>query len=123
MVKRKKRKWLSALSPLLLPVAVAGITGYLWARNVLEVRNSSGMAIDELTLTVCARHYTLSHLPEGETGKLTFYVTGDSNFQIRASLEDGTVLSSSFGRVTGGTGAFHNRPTITVRSNVIEGTQ
>ena len=123
MAKMNKKKLFGALSPLLIPLAVAGVTFFLWSRNVLVVRNSSGMTIDQLTLTVCARHFTLSHISEGETEKLTFYVTGDSNFQIRATLEDGSVLSSSFGYVTGGAGAFHNRPTITVRSNVIEGTQ
>lgn len=123
MVKINKKKLFAALSPLLLPLAVAGVTFFLWARNVLEIRNSSGMTVDTLTLTVCARHYSLSHIPDGETGKMTFYVTGDSNFEIRAVLQDGTVLSNSFGYVTGGAGAFHNRPTITVRSNLIEGTQ
>lgn len=81
------------------------------------------MILDECRLIVCGKPYTVSNISDGETAQLTFSITGDSNFQIRATLEDGTVLSTSFGYVTGGAGRYHNRATITVRSNVIEGTQ
>ena len=125
MVRAKinKKKLLAALSPLLILLAIAGFAGFIWTVNVVQVRNSSGMTIEEFTMTVCKKDYTLAHILDGEIGKLHFTVTGDSSFQMRAKLQDGTVLSNSFGYVTGGAGAYHNRVTITVRSNLIEGTQ
>jgi hypothetical protein len=125
MVRAKinKRKLLTTLSPLLILLAIAGFAFFIWTFNVVLVRNSSGMTLDEFTLTVCKKDYTLANILDGETGKLHFTVTGDSSFQMRAKLQDGTVLSNSFGYVTGGAGAYHNRVTITIRSNLIEGTQ
>ena len=61
------------------------------------VRNSSGMTLEEFTLTVCAKDYALADIADGETGKLNFTVTGDSSFQMRVKLQDGTVLTNSFG--------------------------
>jgi hypothetical protein len=122
-VRLNKRKLLTALSPLLLLLALAGFALFIWSANVVLVRNSSGMTIEEFTLTVCAKNYTLANVLNGESGKVKFTVTGDSNFQMRAKLQDGTVLTNSFGYVTGGAGAYHNRVTITVRPNLIEGTQ
>ena len=122
-VRLNKRKLLAALSPLLILLALAGFAFFVWTANVVLVRNSSDMTIDEFTLTVCAKDYTLADIADGETGKLKFTVTGDSSFQMRAKLQDGTVLTNSFGYVTGGAGAYHNRVTITVRPNLIEGTQ
>ncbi|MCP4450635.1 MAG: hypothetical protein GY809_04185 [Planctomycetes bacterium] len=81
------------------------------------------MTIDEFTLSVCKKDYTVADISDGETEKLHFTVTGDSTFEMRAKLQDGTVLSTHFGFVTGGASAYHNRITITVRSNLIEGTQ
>ena len=122
-VRRNKRKLLTALSPLLIFLALAGFALFMWTANVVLVRNSSGMTIKEFTLTVCAKDYALADIADGETGKLNFAVTGDSNFQMRVTLQDGTILTNSFGYVTGGAGAYRNRVTITVRPNLIEGTQ
>lgn len=118
-----KKKLLIALSPLLALLAIAGFAGFLWALNVVQVRNSSGLMIEEFTMTVCNRTHRLTNLSDGETGKIHFAVTGDSNFQMKAKLQNGTVLSNNFGYVTGGTGAYRNRITVTVRSNLIEGMQ
>ena len=122
-VRRNKRKLLTALSPLLIFLALAGFALFMWTANVVLVRNSSGMTLENFTLTVCEKDYTLANILDGETGKLNFAVTGDSNFQMRVTLQDGTILTSSFGYVTGGAGAYRNRVTITVRPNLIEGTQ
>ncbi len=118
-----KRKLLTALSPLLILLVIAGFAFLVWTFNVVLIRNSSGMTIDEFTLTVCNRDYTLANILDGEIQKLHFTITGDSSFEMRATLQDGTVLSNNFGYVTGGAGAYHNRVTLTVRSNLIEGTQ
>ncbi len=118
-----KRKLLITLSPLLALLAIAGLTGFLWTLNVVQVRNASGLRIDEFTMTVCNRTYTLTNLSNGEAEKIHFAVTEDSSFLMRATLQNGAVLSNNFGYVTGGTGAYHNRLTITVRSNLIEGMQ
>ena len=118
-----KRKLLITLSPLLALLAIAGLTGFLWTLNVVQVRNSSGLMIEEFTMTVCNKTHRLTNLSNGETGKIHFAVTGDSSFQMKAKLQNGIVLSNNFGYVTGGAGAYHNRLTITVRSNLIEGMQ
>jgi hypothetical protein len=112
-----------ALSPLSILVLVGGGIWFFWAQNVLLIRNASGKTIETFTLVVCNRSHHLEDVADGETTKLSFWVTGDSNFQIDVKFQDGTTLSSSFGYVTGGAGAFHNRATTTVRSHVIEGSQ
>ena len=122
-LKRNKRKLLIALSPVLVLLLIAGTAVFLWTLNVMEVRNSSGLRISEFTMTVCNRTHRFTNLSHGETRKIRFVVTGDSNFQMRATLQNGTVLSSDFGYVTGGSGAFNNRVTVTVRHNLIEGMQ
>lgn len=122
-VKINKRKLFAALLPLLILLAIAGFAGFLWTLNRVQVRNSSGQTIDEFTLTVCEKNYTLAHIPDGETGKLSFTVSRNSDLRMHVKLQDGTVLTNSFGYVTGGGGAYHNQFTITVRPNLIEGTQ
>lgn len=118
-----KKKLLIALSPVLVLLAIVGIAVFLWTLNVMEVRNSSGLRINEFTMTVCNRTHKFTDLSHGETRKIRFIVTGDSNFQMRATLQNGTVLTNSFGYVTGGAGAYNNRVTVTVRHNLIEGMQ
>jgi len=112
-----------ALSPLSILVLVGGGIGFLWAQNVLLIRNASGKTIEQFSLVVCHKSHQIENIADGETRKLSFLVTGDSNLQIDVKFQDGTTLSSSFGYVTGGVGAFHNRATTTVRSHVIEGSQ
>ncbi len=112
-----------ALSPLSILVLVGGAIWFFWAQNILLIRNASGKTIETFTLVVCHRSHQVKSVADGETRKLSFLVTGDSNFQIDVKFEDSTTLSSSFGYVTGGAGAFHNRATTTVRSHVIEGSQ
>jgi hypothetical protein len=121
--KINKTKLFITLSPLLVLLAIVGLACFLWTLNVVLIRNESGLTIDEFTLTVCGKSYTLENVPHGETEKFHFTVHGDSSFQMRATLPNGTVLSNNFGYVTSGAGAYHNRITVTVRSNLIEGTQ
>lgn len=118
-----KRKLFTLLSPLLIFLVIAGFTVFLWTLNVVQVRNVSGRMIDRFTLTVCEKDYTLENISDGETEKLHFKVTENSDFQIRVTLQDGTTLSNRFGSVTRNESAYHNRVTITVRSNLIEGMQ
>ena len=64
-VRISKRKLLKAVSPLLLLLALAGFALFMWTANVVLIRNSSGMTINEFTLTVCAKDYTLANISDG----------------------------------------------------------
>ena len=96
---------------------------WIWSRNVLEIENDSGKMAKVITVSVCGKIYRLEELPSGDSRRMSFDVTGDSDFQVDVSFTDGSEVEDNFGYVTGGAGAYHNRAKVTIRSHGIDGTQ
>ncbi len=83
--------------------------------NTLTVKNTSGVTAAQVTVKVCTRSYGFTNLNDGESKTGTFTVDGDSGFSVSASLSDGTtLLTNSFGYVTGGAGAYGNHAEIEI---------
>jgi len=102
---------------------VAGAWAWRWSRNVLVLENESGGMAKVVTVTVCGKSYRVENLHSGDAKRIIFDVTGDSGFQVDVSLEDGTELAENFGYVTDGFFGYHNRATVQIHKNGIEGKQ
>ncbi|MGA2799194.1 MAG: hypothetical protein ABSE63_16565 [Thermoguttaceae bacterium] len=104
-------------------IAVAAGVIWQWSRNLLVVDNTSGKTLSQITITVCGEKYHLADIAPGNSKTLAFKVNGDSGFKVDVVFEDRTTQSTTFGYVTGGPKGYHNRVTVRVGPEGIEGKQ
>lgn len=116
-----KKKTLVVLGAIAILTLAAGTWAWYWSRNVLVLENATDKTARVVTVTVCRMSYRVEDLAPGRTTRIHFEVTGDSGFQVDATLEDGTEISGNFGYVTGGAGAYHNRARVRIHETGIEG--
>lgn len=82
--------------------------------NEMVVTNNSGMAAKEVVVTVCGETHRFADIPDADSKSSHFTVKGDSGFQVDVRLVDGTSMSTNFGYVTGGGGAYGNHAEIEI---------
>ncbi len=105
-------------------VLALSVTACGKVQNSVTVVNNSGVKADRVTVTVCGQDVVFENLGAGKKASQGFSVTGDSGFIVSASLSDGAVVTSSFGYVTGGAGAYGNHAVIEIEPDkVINGKQ
>jgi hypothetical protein len=106
-----------------LSIAIAAGVIWQWSRNLLVVENASGKVATSVVVTVCGETYYLANIAPGNSKTITFKVDNDSGFLVDVIFEDRTTLSTSFGYVTGGAGANHNRAAVRIGTDNIDGKQ
>lgn len=80
----------------------------------MSVTNKSGATVQKVAVTVCGVAYDFADIPDGGSKTRRFSVKHDSGFQVNALLADGTTVTTNFGYVTGGGGAYGNHADIEI---------
>ena len=82
--------------------------------NDMVVTNNSGTAAQEVVVTVCGEIHRFADIPDAGSKSAHFRVKHDSGFQVDVRLVDGTSMTTNFGYVTGGGGAYGNHAEIEI---------
>ena len=99
---------------LAMVIACVALASCAKVENRMTVTNKSGDTVRKATVTVCGVAYDFTDIPDGDAKTQKFSVKHDSSFQVDALLADGTTLTTNFGYVTGGAGAYGNHADIEI---------
>ena len=83
-----------------------------FGRNRVVVVNSSGQAVEALTVDVCGERLSFDDLAPGAEAARTFRVHRDGRYVLSGRLADGTSVSAANGYATGG--MYGERPRFTL---------
>lgn len=95
----------------------------IWCPNTISIYNKSSKVITAIRVTVSEEHYKLNNISAGGEGQINFDIHTDSDFSVEVDFDNQTTLKHSFGYVTGGAGAYHNRVKIEIYDDKIVGNQ
>jgi hypothetical protein len=82
--------------------------------NEMVITNNSGIVAKEVVVTVCGETHRFVDIPDAGSKSAPFTVKQDSGFTVDVRLVDGTSMTTNFGYVTGGGGAYGNHAEIKI---------
>lgn len=85
--------------------------------NEMVITNNSGIAAQEVVVTVCGEIHRFADIPDAGSKSARFTVKHDSGFDVVVRLVDGTSMTTNFGYVTGGGGAYGNHAEIEITND------
>ena len=101
-----------------LLVACLALASCAKVSNKMVVTNNSGMTAQEVVVTVCGESHRFTDIPDAGSKSGRFSVKHDSGFQVSVRLVDGTSMTTNFGYVTGGGGAYGNHAEIDITKDL-----
>lgn len=85
--------------------------------NEMVITNNSGIAAQEVVVIVCGDIHRFADIPDAGSKSARFTVKHDSGFDVVVRLVDGTSMTTNFGYVTGGGGAYGNHAEIEITND------